>query len=131
MHGGLLRDILHCIANATKMAKRTNPSKAEGHPVMTNTPPRQGASKHDRMEMKSMLRMKPTLSCALTVGNLQHKKIRKRNLAITKATRIGISITEELILTHAVYKPTNKGVGLLAKGIIEFWFESKGTKIAV
>ena len=59
------------------MAKRTKPSKAEGHPVMTNTPPRQRASIHDRMEMKAMLRMKPTLSCALTVGNLQYKKIRK------------------------------------------------------
>ncbi len=81
--------------------------------------------------MKSMLRMKPTLSCTLTIGNLQYKKVRKRNLAITKATRIGISITKTWILTHAVYKPTNKGVGLLAKSLIEFWFESKGTKIRV
>lgn len=131
MHSRLLCDILHCVANATEMTKRTNPSKAEGHPVMTNTPPRQGASKHNRMEMKSMLRMKPTLSCALAIGNLQHKKIRKRNLAITKATRIGILITKGLIFTHAVYKPTNKGVGLLTKGLIKFWFESKGTKIGV
>ena len=131
MHSRLLCDILHCIANATEMTKRTNPSKAEGHPVMTNTPPRQGASKHNRMEMKSMLRRKPTLFCALTIGNLQYKKIRKRNLAITKATRIRISITEGRILTHAVYKPTNKGVGLLTKGLIKFWFESKGAKIGV
>ena len=94
---------------------------------MTNTPPRQGTSKHDCMDMKSMLRRKPTLSCTRTIGNLQHKKIRKKELAITKATRIGISITEGLILTHTVYKPTNKGVGLLAKGLIKFWFKSKST----
>ena len=131
MHSRLLCDILHCIANSTEMTKRVNPSKAEGHPVMTNTPPRQGTSKHNRMEMKSMLRRKPTLDCALAIGNFQYKKVRKRNLAITKATRIRISITKTWILTHAVYKPTNKSVGLLAKGLIEFWFESKGTKIGV
>ena len=83
------------------------------------------------MQKKSMLTMKPTLSCALTVGNLQPNRIRKRNLAKTKPTRIRISITEKLILTHAVYKPANKGVGLLAKGLIEFWFEGKGAKIGV
>lgn len=113
------------------MAKRTNPSKAEGHPVMTDTPPRQGTSKQDRMDMKSMLRRTLTLSRALTVGNLQHKKIGEGKLAITKATRIRISITEGLILTHAVYKPTNKGVGLLTKSLIEFWFKSKGAKIGI
>lgn len=113
------------------MTKRTNPSKAEGNPVMTNTPPRQGASKHNCMEMKSMLRRKPTLDCTLAIGNFQYKKVGKRNLAITKATRIGISITKTWILAHAVYKPTNKGVGLLTKGLIKFWLESKGAKIAI
>ena len=131
MHGSLLCDILHYISNTTKMQKRINPSKAEGHPVMPNTPPRQRASKQDCMDMKSMLRRTLTLGRTLAIGNLQHKKIRKRELAITKATRIGISITEGRILTHAIYKPTNKGVGLLAKGLIELRFESKGAKIGI
>ena len=71
------------------------------------------------------------MSCTLAVGNLQYEKIRKRKLAITKAPRIRISITEGLIPTHAVYKPANKGVGFLTKGLIKFRFESKGTKIGI
>ena len=81
--------------------------------------------------MKSMFRREFTLSCTLAISNLQHEKVRERKLTITETTRIGIPITKRLILTHAVYKPTNKGVGLLAKGLIEFWFESKGAKIGV
>ena len=105
--------------------------------------------------MKSMLRRKPTLFCALAIGNTLsnsyfctftlkpefYEAFCKEPYAFIRrfidrmrkdsCLRYRNPDTEGLILTHAVYKPTNKSVGLLTKGLIEFWFKSKGAKISV
>ena len=90
MYSRLLCDVLHYIANTTEMTKRIDPSKTKGHPIMPDTPPGERTSKHDRMNMKSMLRGTLTLSCTLAVSNLQYNvSIRTpRSFLVTAVLRL-------------------------------------------